>query len=727
MSRRGLRGASLGKRNYPPESYYVEFDDLGTATGANSGRFNTWFSIQVKSRISYHLEWNKVTDEMKDQLWLCTEETWNFTPSSTAKTTHLKKANLIHGKFKSMLVTNYEKSEKAKQSALKNKDPARVGRWGYSGLRAYWRTNKDALVELFSKLGVLQSERAILHVLGRLRRNKNTGLKELTSDVQERLNKLVLKEREMKADGSFFVAGKDPLIGVLGPEHPGRTRAVSSVVGFKKALGSVGGKRKKKVTIEDLEGMRAQMMEDMETIVRAKVMEELVVQGNNTTLQGTSFGHSDGHSTGVSAESVDTFDEIEECDLMFVHFGTECRVAKGVIYPSNGMLHGKPMDPGFLKIQVDTVDDGWDEVIVPKPTDEVKTLKDAKGGQFIQWPRKYIKVLGRMSSNDSMSLPTSIPPLTSPTTSAPVLCQMVQQELPSQATASWSGSKTINPIQEEDDTIKKCMEVLPAWTGSKKAIPTRNGNNTIQECMELLLRRPAEIQRLASKFIERPERDDQILVMSHPGMYVERFFEYVEYSSLLAWMTNSWLDGTLIHWWAIYLYGCAERRFPGHNKCAILNPSLVHWRMCRENNGAPAMNHIQQTFAAHKDKTIFIAPYLQDSHWVLFIICPLTKTGYILDSSNRNMRKTPRLYKLTSIVERTCKMQINWTMVKCHQQEADWECGYYVSIAMFQLMFRLQEDFPADLWEDMSPIEQKHIDEWVLSSASQFFTFYLEN
>nr|GEZ92711.1 ulp1 protease family, C-terminal catalytic domain-containing protein [Tanacetum cinerariifolium] len=240
-------------------------------------------------------------------------------------------------------------------------------------------------------------------------------------------------------------------------------------------------------------------------------------------------------------------------------------------------------------------DDGWDEVIVPKPTDKVKTLKDVKGGQFIQWPRKYIKVLRKMPSNDSMSLPTSIPPLTSLTTSTPVLCQMliyiqmhVQQELPSQATTSWSGSKTITLTQEEDDTTKKCMEVLPAWTSSKIAIPTQNGNNTIQECIELLLRRPAEIQRLASKFIERPERDDQILVMSYPGMYVERFFKYVEYSSLLAWMANSWLDGTLIHWWAM-----------------------------------------------------------------------------------------------------------------------------------------LQEDFSVD--EDMSPIVQKHIDEWVLSSTSQFFTFYLEN
>nr|GFA15653.1 cytochrome P450 [Tanacetum cinerariifolium] len=110
-----------------------------------------------------------------------------------------------------------------------------------------------------------------------------------------------------------------------------------------------------------------------------------------------------------------------ECELMFVHFGTECRVAKGVIYPSNGTLHGKLMDPGFLKIQVDTVDDGWDEVIVPKTTDEVKTLKDAK---VLYYTLFLMLVLGRMSSNDSMSLPTSIPSLTSPTKSAPVLCQM---------------------------------------------------------------------------------------------------------------------------------------------------------------------------------------------------------------------------------------------------------------------------------------------------------------
>ncbi|GJW33192.1 hypothetical protein Tco_0053224 [Tanacetum coccineum] len=32
MSRRGKRGPSLGKKNYPADSFYVEFDEIGAAT-----------------------------------------------------------------------------------------------------------------------------------------------------------------------------------------------------------------------------------------------------------------------------------------------------------------------------------------------------------------------------------------------------------------------------------------------------------------------------------------------------------------------------------------------------------------------------------------------------------------------------------------------------------------------------------------------------------------------
>ena len=84
---------------------------------------------------------------------------------------------------------------------------------------------------------------------------------------------------------------------------------------------------------------------------------------------------------------------MQACELIMEWFGTEKIVAKGQVYPSkDGILHGLPMEPGFVKVQVDTVEEGCSAFPVARPTDEVKTLNEAFGGQFIQWPRKYIRV-----------------------------------------------------------------------------------------------------------------------------------------------------------------------------------------------------------------------------------------------------------------------------------------------------------------------------------------------
>lgn len=76
---------------------------------------------------------------------------------------------------------------------------------------------------------------------------------------------------------------------------------------------------------------------------------------------------------------------------MSIHFGKEVKVGKGIIYPTN--IHGVPMEPGYMKIQVDTVYPGWEGFKVPMPTDEVTLLGDAtKDARFIQWPKDYLKV-----------------------------------------------------------------------------------------------------------------------------------------------------------------------------------------------------------------------------------------------------------------------------------------------------------------------------------------------
>nr|GEV15631.1 hypothetical protein [Tanacetum cinerariifolium] len=51
-----------------------------------------------------------------------------------------------------------------------------------------------------------------------------------------------------------------------------------------------------------------------------------------------------------------------------------------------------------MKINVDTVEEGCSKFPVARPTNEVKTLHDALDGQFIQWPRKYIRIDKPMSS-----------------------------------------------------------------------------------------------------------------------------------------------------------------------------------------------------------------------------------------------------------------------------------------------------------------------------------------
>ena len=77
------------------------------------------------------------------------------------------------------------------------------------------------------------------------------------------------------------------------------------------------------------------------------------------------------------------------CAGMWAHYGMvwiRKIVAKGQVYPSrDGILHGLPMEPGFVKVQVDTVEEGCSAFPVATPTDEVKTLHEALGGQFIQW------------------------------------------------------------------------------------------------------------------------------------------------------------------------------------------------------------------------------------------------------------------------------------------------------------------------------------------------------
>ncbi|GJR08665.1 hypothetical protein Tco_0791317 [Tanacetum coccineum] len=127
--------------------------------------------------------------------------------------------------------------------------------------------------------------------------------------------------------------------------------------------------------------------------------------------------------------------------------------------------------------------------------------------------------------------------------------------------------------------------------------------------------RPQKIQALANRFINRKDRNEQIHVASPDGMYDKTFYESVEYESLLGWMTNDWIDGTILHWWCMHLFEMVSKE--EFNTCAFFNPTIIQGRVCDQESNF-AIKHILATVEAHKEKEIFLAPYLQE--YAIFLL-----------------------------------------------------------------------------------------------------------
>ena len=79
--------------------------------------------------------------------------------------------------------------------------------------------------------------------------------------------------------------------------------------------------------------------------------------------------------------------------MLWPYPGSECRrVAIGKVYPTRGATpHGYSMSAGYIKVQVDMVEDAFKAIPVPKATEKVHHLEDSIL-EFIEWPREKIKV-----------------------------------------------------------------------------------------------------------------------------------------------------------------------------------------------------------------------------------------------------------------------------------------------------------------------------------------------
>ncbi|GKC35526.1 hypothetical protein Tco_1047910 [Tanacetum coccineum] len=220
--------------------------------------------------------------------------------------------------------------------------------------------------------------------------------------MEKTLRQLAEKEQNMLEDGTYHLLGRDPITQVFGKEHGGRTKGVATTVGVRKSLGWVKGDRERHEVV-NIEEIEEKITKKVTTALGDKVnrqeVEIAALKSIMAQLQGSSC---------VSDGTSDGFDDLEDpvpCDLLWPYPGSDFRVAIGKVYPTRDtMLHGSRMSEGYIKVQVDMVEDAYKAIPVPKTTEKVSLLEHTIF-EFIEWPRKRIKVEQSVSSHPVTSKP----------------------------------------------------------------------------------------------------------------------------------------------------------------------------------------------------------------------------------------------------------------------------------------------------------------------------------
>ncbi|KAL8206262.1 hypothetical protein R6Q57_009813 [Mikania cordata] len=151
--------------------------------------------------------------------------------------------------------------------------------------------------------------------------------------------------------------------------------------------------------------------------------------------------------------------------------------------------------------------------------------------------------------------------------------------------------------------------------------------------------------------------DDHSVTCSSPdGMYRERFVEGLSYVEFLQLFCNDWLDADVIHLFAMYFFALMP-----NSKCSFFNQWEISGDICTKYPDC-ARQHILKVYSFHSERPFFLAPYVASDHWVLFIICPFKKKGYIIDSIMKSKNK--QNYAFSYLIEDALGLQLKWEMIK---------------------------------------------------------------
>ena len=134
----------------------------------------------------------------------------------------------------------------------------------------------------------------------------------------------------------------------------------------------------------------------------------------------------------------------------------------------------------------------------------------------------------------------------------------MEEQLPSEAIMSESAPKKIPPkklplkqknIPPKQKNIPPKQKTPPKQKQRKyHTVLPQKEPSTIEKYLKVLANRPMSIRKLAEKFINCPKHGHFILAPALDGLYDGFYTDRIFYNSVLGWMSNDWLNDTVLHW-----------------------------------------------------------------------------------------------------------------------------------------------------------------------------------
>ncbi|GJU96406.1 putative reverse transcriptase domain-containing protein [Tanacetum coccineum] len=220
------------------ELYFVKTDyqlaDIFTKAPAKGERFDSDQRWVCKTKVDLWTLPNQEQEEESIESKIFRKEVNFFSEKELEASNKGRKKNLLCSDIKKLRA---QASERGKKHISR----PQLGPKGYRGFEKQWqeeRNDLDKATELYLILNIHGRN----YCLAQAPRDKN-GIKTLPPELIDVSKNLVQATRELAQGSNEAKAGVDPLILVLGPEHGGRTRGSGVILGIKKELKDMLGKR----------------------------------------------------------------------------------------------------------------------------------------------------------------------------------------------------------------------------------------------------------------------------------------------------------------------------------------------------------------------------------------------------------------------------------------------------------------------------------------------------